>query len=93
MTTKIKVTKVTISGWECWEREDRVRQAREKISLATVTWSFERGLGGTTHGVPTAVLGWLIKPLLRTAYAKGWAYRNGQLDGAEIPPIPDADDS
>jgi len=67
--------------------QGRIRQAREKISLATVTWSFERGLGGTAHGVPTSVLRWLIKPLLRTAYAEGWADRNGQLDGAEMPDV------
>lgn len=81
------MSRLVINGWECWVREDGTRQILEKATLATMTWSFESGVGAAAHGVPTAVLGWLIKPLLRTAYAEGWADRNGQLDGAAMPAV------
>lgn len=81
-----------IDGWECWVRETGVRVARQsQLKLgevpAVVSWSFERGLGGANAWVPTTVLGWLIKPLLRTAYAEGWSDRNGQLDGSAMPEV------
>ncbi len=76
-----------ISGWECWVNERGQRQVREQISLDTVTWSFQSGLSAARKGIPTRVLGWLIRPLLRTAYVEGWNDRNGSLDGAEIPDV------
>lgn len=77
----------TIAGWSCWVNDRGQRQVREQISLATATWSFKTGLSSVPSGMPTRVLGWLVKPLLRTAYAEGWSDRNGQLDGSEMPEV------
>lgn len=73
-----------IDGWKCWV-DGEYRIAESAFSVAS--WSFEGGLTGGMRQVPTRVLGWLVKPLLRTAYAEGWSDRNGQLDGSEMPEV------
>jgi hypothetical protein len=78
------VKRDVIDGWECWV-EGGFRIAESEFS--TVTWRFDAGLTGGARQVPTRVLGWLIKPMLRTAYAEGWSDRNGQLDGAGMPRV------
>jgi hypothetical protein len=84
-----------IDGWAC--RLVRGQRSAQNYALEMGAWLLPDGRvkteGAETDGspvtvtVPPLVLLWLMKPLLRSAYAQGWADRNGQLDGAEMPRI------
>lgn len=78
----------TIEGFECERHDDvGVRQAVHLQSGIVATYR-ERDFTLQAYMIlPAAVLYWLIKPQLRSAYAQGWSDRNGQLDGATMPRI------
>ncbi len=79
MTTKL------VDGWECTVLQSGARMAEKdghRVFFEANELRFYH-----PNFVPWGVVEWLTKPLLRSAYAQGWADRNGQLDGAEMPRI------
>lgn len=62
------MNEVRIEGWTCYVSGDSLRCARHGNGGFELQLDKDGGLGGDCCYVPTAVLAWLVAPLLHAAW-------------------------